>query len=865
MNVRQLLEAGRLAHHRGRFHEAEVIYRQILAADPQQADAWHLLGLIAQEAGQPAAAIEHIDRALALEPRSPQFWNGRGIACEAVGKRDQALECFGRAVALQPDYAEAHSNLGSTLNELGRSEEALEHFRQAARLRPELLTAQLNLGRALHRLRRLDEAAAAMHDAIARQPDNPESYFLLSKVLRDQGRLLDEIDALREALRRRPQYPEALNHLGIALARSGEMVPAREALEEALRIQPGYADAYNNLGNVLKRLARFAEAELAYLHAVRSEPTSADLHVNIARFWLERSRPADALVSLRNADRLEPNRLDVWRAQAVGLAQLGRLRESAAARRKVLELAPRDHESFNELGNALQELEQFEPAESAYRKAIEIQSDFVPALANLACMLADQGLHREARARYGEALRAKPSPILRLLSETVMPVVYETVDEIGRSRAELETSLRRMAAEGVHIDPTRECMPTLFYLAYQGLNDRDLHLELARLCDGPRAIQPVVAHKPDAGGRIRVGFLSRYLRDHTIGRLMSGMIRELPRDRFHVTVLSVGQNDDELGRKIRASADQYVVLPQDLTMAIEQVTAEGLDVLVYTDLGMAPFTYTLAFSRLAPVQCVFWGHPMTTGMSTIDYFLSSEDLETSASADHYSEQLVRLKRMSVFYERPQLQGPPKPRGFFGLPDDAHLYGCPQTLFKFHPGFDALLAEILRRDPRGMLVLLEGRYPAWQRLLLERFRRTLPGGDSRVRFVPRLARNDYLSLLSACDVLLDPIHFGGGNSSYEGLALGVPIVTLPSEFLRGRITYAQYRQMGLMDLVAENPADYVRLAVELGTDRRRRQAASERILAQCGVLFGDRAAVEEFAEFLACAATSSQSDAGRTRV
>jgi predicted O-linked N-acetylglucosamine transferase (SPINDLY family) len=490
-------------------------------------------------------------------------------------------------------------------------------------------------------------------------------------------------------------------------------------------------------------------------------------------------------------------------------------------------------------------------------------------------MLSDQGLHDEARAHYREAVRLQPTPILRLLLETVMPVIYGSTAEIGPARAALEASLARMNAEGLHIDPTRESMPTLFYLAYQGLNDRDLHLQLSRLCDGPRALtlapsqgnggkgdrhllgeapegpfrQKVPATFSDPSQKIRVGFLSRYLRDHTIGRLTSGMIRELPREKFHVTVLSVGQPDDEMARGIRASADRVVIVPQDLGVALELVAAQGLDVLVYTDLGMAPFTYTLAFSRLAPVQCVFWGHPMTTGISTIDYFLSSEDLETPASADHYSEQLVRFSRLGVFYERPQLSGEPKPRAFFGLPDDVHLYGCPQTLFKFHPEFDPLLAEILRRDPRGMLVLLEGRYPAWQKLLVERFRRTLPGGDSRVRFLPRLARNDYLSLLTACDVLLDPIHFGGGNSSYEGLALGTPIVTLPSEFLRGRITYAQYRQMNFMDCVAQNPDDYVRLAVELGTNRRRRDAMSERILAQCGTLFNDHAAVEEFAQFL----------------
>jgi len=855
VNVLQLLELGRRAHQSGQFHEAEVIYRQILAADPQQPDAWHLLGLIAQEAGQLAAALEYIDRALTIDARMAPFWNSRGIVCEASGQHEKAAECFRRALGLTPEYAEAHSNLGSCLNELGRSEEALEHFRQAARLRPVVLPLQLNLARVLYRLRHLDEAAAVLREAMARHPQEAEPPFLLSKVLRDQGQTAEEIAALRESLRCRPAYPEALNHLGIALARSGDLAEARRVLDEAIRLQPGYADAYNNLGNVYKRLGQFAEAEHAYLHAVRSEPTSADLHLNLARLWLDHNRPADALVSLRQAQRLDPQRIDVVRAQAAGLAQMGRLREAVQARRKVLELAPRDHESFNELGNLLQETEQFEAAESAYRKAIELQADFVPARANLACMLADQGLSEEARDQYREAVRRQPTPILRLLAETVTPVIYSSVEEIRSTRAAFEDSLRRMNAEGLRIDPTRETMPTLFYLAYQGLNDRDIHRELARLCDGPRAVQPQLARP--TGEKIRVGFLSRYLRDHTIGRLNAGTIRELSRDKFDVTVLNVGHSDDELARRIRESADHAVQVPHDLRAAMETVAGQGLDVLIYTDLGMAPFTYTLAFSRLAPVQCVSWGHPMTTGISTIDYFLSSEDLETAASDAHYSEQLVRMKRLGVCYERPQLPATPKPRAFYGLPDDAHLYGCPQTLFKFHPEFDALLAEILRRDPQGMLVLVEGRYPAWQRLLAARLRRTLPGGDTWVRFLPRLTHTDFLSLMAACDVLLDPIHFGGGNSSYEGLALGVPIVTLPSEFLRGRITYAQYRQMNLMDCVAQNTDDYVRLAVELGTNRRRRTALSERILAQCAVLFNDRAAVEELEQFLTTVAAKGK--------
>jgi predicted O-linked N-acetylglucosamine transferase (SPINDLY family) len=260
----------------------------------------------------------------------------------------------------------------------------------------------------------------------------------------------------------------------------------------------------------------------------------------------------------------------------------------------------------------------------------------------------------------------------------------------------------------------------------------------------------------------------------------------------------------------------------------------------------------MAFSRLAPVQCVTWGHPVTTGLPTVDYFLSSQDLEVEGAEAHYTEKLVRLPRLGVMYDRPALPTPRKDRAAFGLPADAHLYVCPQTLFKFHPDFDDLLSGILRQDPAGVLVLIEGKYPYWNELLRRRFGRNMPDVQHRVRFLPRQGRADFLNLLAVADVMLDPIHFGGGNTSYEGFALGVPIVTLPSQFLRGRLTYAMYRQMGIPDLVAADTADYVRLAARLGTEPDYREQLRRRIREASGVLFDDVAVVGELEQFLLAA-------------
>ncbi|MCH7988740.1 MAG: hypothetical protein IID46_06245, partial [Planctomycetes bacterium] len=391
---------------------------------------------------------------------------------------------------------------------------------------------------------------------------------------------------------------------------------------------------------------------------------------------------------------------------------------------------------------------------------------------------------------------------------------------------------------------------TGFYLAYQGCEDRPLFEQFSRLYRSSHVpVCGTTVRKDSGDGRIRVGFASRYFKNHTIGRLMQGVIAGLSREDFHVTVLTVENDYDEISEFIRNHADDTVDLTQEIPEAIKRTVNQELDVLFYSDIGMDPITYALAHNRLAPVQCVTWGHPVTTGINTIDYFLSTELAETENAAEHYTEKLVRLKTLPTYFYRPQLETTLKTRKEFGLPQRGAIYLCPQSLFKIHPEFDLILSEILRRDPNGHIVLLDGNHPKWSELLKQRFQRTIPEGFERILFLPRQSNHDFLNLIAVSDVMLDPIHFGGGNTSYEAFAFGIPIVMLPSQYLRGRFTLAMYRKMGLSDCVAHTFSEYVDLAVTLGTDADFREHIRGRILESCDCLFEDREAVEEIERFL----------------
>ena len=534
-------------------------------------------------------------------------------------------------------------------------------------------------------------------------------------------------------------------------------------------------------------------------------------------------------------------------ATAEDLQRNGKLREAVQAYRTALELDPAKAAWHCNLGNLWQQLDDQDQAIDCYERALQIDANCIPARQNLGYLLFNHGRTAEAVAQYDALLTLDASPINRLLAASVLPVVYDSKTDIATWRQRLINGLDGIIADSGTVDATKSLVPTSFFLAYQGQNDADVMRRLGRICRGSDLVaertgaasgKVIGKLQPRSDGRLRIGFLSAYFRDHTIGRLNLGRIQHLDRKMFEVTVLSASGRNDAVSAQFRAAADRYRRIPRDVEAARATIADQDLDVLIFADVGMDSLTATLAWSRMAPVQCVTWGHPDTTGSPFIDYFLSSDLLETPDADAHYSERLVRLPLLATYFERPAVGSGPSASRLTPPASRCHTYLCPQTLFKFHPDFDEILAGILHADPLAEIVLLEGRVVHWTNRLKQRFEKTLPGGASRVRFLPAMPRDEFMNLLATADVILDPLHFGGGHTSYEALAVGTPVVTLPGEFLRSRITQALYRKMGFTDLIVGTPQEYIKTAVRLGTDRSGRDRVSTQILKRCPVLFDD---------------------------
>jgi tetratricopeptide (TPR) repeat protein len=269
-------------HRVGNLPLAEQIYRQVIAQDPRQAHAWHLLGALCLQSGRGAEAVELIGRAIAIDPTNPEFYNHLGAAYGALGEHDSAVTSLRRAVQLAPQSATAHYNLGTALRNQGKLEDAAASFRHAVAANPDSAETHFNLANTLRELNRLEEAEASYREALRVRPNYVKAMINLGNVLRDRERLAESVDVLRAAVNADPQYANAHLNLGTVLRDVGQYETALEHLRRAIALEPTSAEAHNNLGTVLQSLTDFGAAEECYEEALRLNPELADAHFSRA-------------------------------------------------------------------------------------------------------------------------------------------------------------------------------------------------------------------------------------------------------------------------------------------------------------------------------------------------------------------------------------------------------------------------------------------------------------------------------------------------------------------------------------------------------------------------------------------------------
>ena len=552
----------------------------------------------------------------------------------------------------------------------------------------------------------------------------------------------------------------------------------------------------------------------------------AACHYNLGVQALSRGGSMNAVeAQFRRAFELDPSHADAASNVGTALVTRGLRDEAVEWYRAAVKLKPRERRYVANLVKSLILLDELEEASTLLQRLVEINPD------NAGAYLMTQAM---------------------LVSEVIPDEDYPR-----RVRERITGRLRELRESDCAISDPLEMACSYFPLSYHGLGNVEIVRSMAQayLKWNPSLAwtAPHVAGWKPPAGRIRIGLASRNFRNYGIGNTSRGLVERLDRERFEVVVVRFGPSPgDENAIAIDKAADRVVTLPADrprtLEAAREAIAALELDILFYQDVGLEPLSYFLAFARLAPVQLTSFGHPDTTGIPNMDYFLSASLYELPGAERDYSERLVRIPEVGTlsYYYRPPTPKQPAARDELALEAGDHVYFCPQALHKVQPDMDRIFARIVELDPNARIVLIEFR--AHQREVLEeRFARLSPALLERVRFIPLAPYEQFLARLAAADVLLDTVHFNGQNTTLEAFHMGMPVVTLPGKIQRARHGFGLYTAMGFTDMIAADAEDYARKAVRVATDSAYRDSCRQRIRESCGVLFEDQRFIDRCEE------------------
>jgi predicted O-linked N-acetylglucosamine transferase (SPINDLY family) len=784
------------AFQNGNMQGAESILKRLLQVDSKNIPALHVLGLIRASQDNHVEAVKFLKKAASLEPADPSLQYNLAKALSNTGNEKEALIFHQRAVKLMPQNPEAWLNFGKSLLALNRNEDAVDTFNKALQINEHYPEALLNKAIAFRRLQKEDEALALIDQALSQNPEFYEGW--LNKAI--------SLKALKK-------NEEAL-----------------ACFDRAIKINPEKKDAWISVGDTLLESFRLKEALACYEKVIELDAKSAEGHLK----------------------------------RGMTLQKVGNLSEALACYERAIDLDPTNLGSYTCKSIVLIELKQYETALACINKRIALNSNVAEAHIDRGSVLESLNRYTEAKSSFEMALKIDPKN-----AQAKLGLVFNFVERIPPS-VEKTDSMRQSLADALKELNNWLNESTLpfahyavgwrqpFYLAYKEINNRALISQYGEFCYKTMqwwqsqqnfSIGPAISKE-----RIRVGIVSSHLYEHSVwNAILKGWIQHLNQDLFEIHLFSVSGSSDEETILAKSIATSFTENLENIEDWVKAILEKQIDVLIYPEIGMDPLSCKLANLRLAPLQLASWGHPETTGLPTIDYFISAKDFEPPNAQDHYSEKLVQLPNLGCCYSARTVNSSAIDLQSLGIDAGLPLLLCPGTPFKYAPEHDKIFVSIAKKLSKCQFVFFESPEGPISSVFKNRLSKAFEDENLNaadfIRMIPWQKTEAFYGLMQLADVFLDTIGFSGFNTAIQAIECGLPIVTREGLFLRGRLACGILRRMGINELIASNEEEYINLVVRLVEDRAYREAIKEKMIANRSVLFDDLTPIRAVEEFL----------------
>lgn len=636
----------------------------------------------------------------------------------------------------------------------------------------------------------------------------------------------------------------------------GDLAGAQALCWQILLDDPRHFDALHLLGVTRSQQGQAAEGSWFIARALeqRPDPTA---WFNLAGALTELRRRDEAIACLDRALALQPDDAQGWLSRADLLQLLGRWTEAIESYRRALALQPGLDRAVTGLGKTLVDTDQAPRAVALLRDAMDAGASRSACLVEIGAAQQMLGQTQAAHDAFAEACAAAPDDARPrwMLALVKMPIVAMDASEAPASRVAFAEALEALEAwyaadrEGRR-DRLEVAWP--FYLAYQNRNNRDLLARFgglrARLLEAWFGFERLPAPTPRRERPIRVGIVSAELGKHSVwDAIVRGWFTHFDPARVALHVFCIGEQQDAATEFARSRAASFTVDRHGAAAWARAIQEARLEVLLYPAIGMEPISANLASLRLAPIQLASWGHPETTGLPTIDGYLSAEAFEPAGAELAYTERLIRLPRLGVSYVPSPVEPIPPDLVTLGLDPARPMLLCAGGPFKYTPEYDDVFVAIASRVPGAQFVFFRAsKFAAASNRLVQRLTARFAAegmdGAAHLRLIPFQPLPRFYGLLAHAALCLDTIGFSGFNTAMHILATGTPLVAYEGAFMRGRLASGPLRQMGLDALVATDIAGFVDIAARIATDTAEQGRLRRDIRARLPALYDDRGAV-----------------------
>lgn len=738
-----------------------------------------------------------------------------------------------RADVGDPDRDQAMLQQGMELHGAGDIKGATLCYEQVLAAQPDNPDALRLLGVIAQGQGDLDRAAQLMERALAEEPDSALLYTSLGHVYKDGRAAGLALQCYRTALAIDPRFADAWLGTGVACQLDGELDAAIRAYRQLLELDPAHRRGLFNFAVALRAAGQEAEAAEGFERLLASAPEHVEARVQLAQLLLERGQSDQAAGHLAEALRADDRCFEAHRLMGNLHKDQGRYQRAIESYGRALSLRPDAMGVHNNLGNTYRAMGEPEQAERCYRKAVELRPDVPEGYNNLGTLYKDAGHLAEARKWFEQALEVAPDfhfalgNLVKVYQEICAWSRYgDTVERLIGVTAEL-------LAQGKRVP-----MPPFFSLSLPV--GADLQQQVARnyvqtvVLPGLVKTELAPEPKPDARGRLRIGYVSSDFHTHATAQLMLSLFGLHDREGFEIFAYSLGKDDgSDYRKRIITDCDHFIdVRDWHYTDIARRIAEDGIHILVdlkgYT-MDIRPEIFAL---RPAPLQVSYLGFPGTMGASFIDYIVTDETVTPAADQQYYDEQFVYLPHSyQVNDHRQRIAERTPSRSECGLPEHGFVFCCFNNNYKIEPEVFDVWMRILQHVPGSVLWLLRASPESEANLRVEAQQRGIE--PDRLVFAERRPKAEHLARHRLADLFLDTFYYNAHTTASDALWAGVPVLTCAGETFASRVGASLLRAVGLSELIADSRAAYEQMAITLATDHQALAALRARLQQDLG--------------------------------